>query len=177
MKKTPLSLMLILLLLGCKEAVKENSDQNQTYGNSTEYTKLSSEKIDGSRTFEVNFTLEKPAGCMTIDIESVYLQKSFPVQKVPEKTFFIVEKKLNLPHLNLKEDKSYTPIGRNFNNDWEQYFPVKICSSKNDPISALDQSVFRIRFTVFEKTDFYYIITIICESRIKFLEYTPPAKK
>jgi len=177
MKKTSLSLLLILLLIGCKQAVKDTSGQNQTYGNTTENTKLSSEKIDNSRTFEINFTLEKPADCMTIDIESVYLQKSFPVERISKKTYFIIEKKLNLPQLKLKADKSYTPMGRNFNNDWELYSPVKICSSNGDPISNLDLSEYRIRFTTFEKTDFYYIITVTCESKIIFTEFTPPAKK
>lgn len=177
MRRISLFLLFILLLLNCKESVKDNLNQNQTQGNSTEYTKLSSEKIDGSRTFEVNFTLEKPADCMTIDIESVYLQKSFPVQRISKKTFFIVEKKLNLPQLKIKEDKSYTPIGRNFNNDWEIYSPVKICTGKNDPLSKLDVSEYRIRFTTFEKTDFYYVITVTCESKIIFIEYTPAQKK
>lgn len=177
MRRISLFLLFILLLLNCTEAVKDNPNQNQTQGNSTENTNLSSEKIDGSRTFEVDFTLEKPADCMTIDIESVYLQKSFPVQRITKKTFFIVEKKLNLPQLKIKADKSYTPIGRNFNNDWELYSPVKICTGKNDPISKLDVSEYRIRFTIFEKTDFYYVITVTCESKIIFIEYTPAVKK
>jgi hypothetical protein len=176
MRRISLFILFILLLLNCKESVKDNMNQNQTQGNSTEYTKLSSEKIDGSRTFEVSFTLEKPAECMTIDVESVYLQKSFPVQRIAKKTFFIVEKKLNLPQLKIKSDKSYTPIGRNFNNDWELYSPVKICTVKNDPISKLDVSEYRIRFTAFEKTDFYYVITVTCESKVIFIEYTPAVK-
>jgi hypothetical protein len=177
MKKTLLSLILLLFLISCKEAVKDSSSQNQTFGNSTEYTRLSEDRIDGSRTFELIFTLDKPADCMTIDIESVFVQKSFPIERVPKKTFFIIEKKLNLPQFNLKKNNLYISMGRNFNNDWDLYSPVKICGSKSDPISNLDLSQFRIRFSTFEKTDFYYVITITCESKVMFVEYTPPSKK
>jgi len=177
MKKYQLLLLTVLLSLNCSKTVKEDINQNQTYGNSTEYTKVSSEKIDKSQTYEITFTLDKPADCMTIDIQSVYLNKSFPMQKVPKRTFFIVEKKLNLPQFKLGADKAYTPMGRNFNNDWELYSPVKICTNKNDPISKLDISEYRIRFTAFEKTGLYYIVNITCESKILFNEYTPPAKK
>ena len=170
-------ILFILLFLNCTSTVKVNPEQNQTYGNTTGNTKISTEKIEGSPTYEITFTLEKPADCMTIDMESVYLQKTFPVQKVPKNTFFIIEKKLKLPGVKFKNDKNYTPMGRNFNNDWEIYSPVKICSGKNDPLSKLDVSEYRIRFTVIEKTEFYYIVTISSETKIIFSESNTPTKK
>jgi hypothetical protein len=157
--------------------VKDDINQNQVYGNTTENTKISAEKIDGAQTYEVSFTLDKPAACMTIDIESAHLQKSFPVQKVPMRTFFYIEKKLNIQQLKTGTAGNYTQLGRNFNNDWELYSPVKICGNKNEPLSTLDTSEYRIRFTAFEKKQLYYIITIICESKIIFTEYIPPVKK
>ncbi len=176
MKKYSFFILLILLSLKCTEAVKDTSSQNQTYGNTTDKTRLSAEKIDGSVTYEISFTLEKPADCISVDIESVYLQKTFPIQKVPKNTLFIVEKKLKLKGLKIKADQEYTPIGRNFNNDWEIYSPVKICTG-NEPLSALDVSEYRIRFTAFEKAELYYNITITSESKIIFTEYTPAVKK
>lgn len=170
-------MFLILMFLNCKESVKEDINQNQTYGNTTEYTKISAGKIDGAQTYEVSFTLDKPAGCMTIDIESAYLQKSFPVQKIPKKTYFFVEKKLNVTQSKSKILSNFTPLGRNFTNDWELYSPVKICTGKNDPLSTLDVSEYRLRFTAFEKNQLYYIITITCESKISFLEYKSAEKK
>ncbi len=177
MKKYFFFLILILLSLKCTEAVKDTTNQNQTYGNTTDKTRVSTEKIDGSATYEISFTLEKPAECITVDVESVYLQKTFPIGKIPKNTYFIVDKKLKLKTLKIKGDKEYTPIGRNFNNDWEIYSPVKICSGRNDPISILDVSEYRIRFTAFEKSELYYIITITSESKIVFIENLPPAKK
>lgn len=175
MRYLSLSVLSILLLLNCSGTVKQDTAESQSYGNTTENTMLSSDKIDGYTTYEISFSLDKPADCITVDIESVYLQKSFPLQKIPERTFFIIEKLLTLPQLRAKSRKNYTPIGRNYNNDWEIYSPVKICSGKNDPLSQLDMSEYRIRFTTFEKTGFYYIITIQCNSRVVFRD-EPPVK-
>ena len=183
MKKYSLLLLLLLLSLSCAEPVKEAFNQNQSYGNTTRNTRISDEKIDGSPTYEVIFTLEKPVDCMTINIESAYLQKTFPppppppppVQKIPKTTFFIVEKKLNMPQFKI--NAAYTPIGRNFNSDWELYSPVKVCGNSTDPLSIINVSEYRIRFSAFEKAELYYIVTITCESKIIFIENTPDLKK
>jgi hypothetical protein len=172
MKYFFIPLLLLLCFVNCSESVKDTSDIAQTYGNSTDKIKYSSDKIDGSPTYEVHFTLEKPADCISIDIESVFLQKTFPLQKIPKKTYFILEKKIRLPNRKTT-DKSYTPLGRNFNNDWEIFSPVKICTNKNDPLSAIDASEYRIRFTVFEKSQLYFFVTMQCDSKIIFSDYTP----
>lgn len=168
MKKTIIPVLIIILTLRCAGSVKDMSGEIQNYGNTTDNTKKSAEKIDGSPTYEVYFTLEKPVNCMTVDIETVFLQKSFPLQKIPKKTYFIIEKKLKLPNLKSSSEKNYTPLGRNFNSDWEIFSPVKVCTNKNDPLSVVDASEYRIRFTAFEKQQLYYIITIACEAKIIF---------
>lgn len=177
MNRFTILLFLIPLFLNCKETVKEDTGQKQVYGNTTEYTKLSDEKIDYSQTYEVSFNLDKPADCLTIDIESAYLHKTFPVQKVPKRTLFYLEKKLDVTKFKMLTGKNYTQLGRNFNNDWDIFSPVKICGKKDDPLSTLDTSEYRIRFTAFEEKQLYYIITIICESKIIFIDYTPSLKK
>jgi hypothetical protein len=177
MNRYLLILFLIPLFLNCKGAVKDEISQIQTYGNTTENTKISAEKIDGAQTYEIYFTLDKPASCMTIDIESAQLQKSFPVQNIPKRTFFYIEKKLNIQKLKTGSADNFTPLARNFTNDWELYSPVKVCGNKNEPLSTLDTSEYRIRFTAFEKKQLYYIITVTCESKILFTGYIPPVKK
>jgi hypothetical protein len=161
----------------CTGTVKETLDQNQIYSNTTESTKPSAEKIDGTPTYEISFNLEKPADCMSIELEAVYLNKSFPIQRVLKNAFFIVEKRLKLAQFKLKTDANFTQIGRNFNNDWELYSPVKVCTNNNDPLSILDASEYRIRFSTFEKRPFYYVVKIACESKVIFNEYTPSVKK
>jgi len=161
------SLILLLLLSGCSANKKDVSILTVfTYGNSTENSIKSKDSIDNYATYEVFFLIEQKTECITIDIESVYLQKSFPIQKIPKKTFFIVEKEILLDHVRLKNGARYVPLGRNFNNEWETYSPVKICSIKNDPLSQLDSSRYRIRLTTFEKLPVYYVITINSDRKI-----------
>ncbi len=177
MKKIIFLFLIILIFSRCGEQVKDTPGDVHSFSSTTENTKPSTEKIDDSETFEIIFTLEKPADCISVEIESVSLQKTFPVQKTPRKTFFIVEKKLSLPGLKLKPDRQFIAIGRNFNNNWETFSPAKICSNINDPISRLDLSEYRIRFTIFEKTEFYYIITISSQSKVIFRETATPSVK
>jgi len=173
MKKLLITLLLIFSILQCSKSVKDMQGETYTYGNTTDKTKISTDRIDGSSTYEVYFTLEKPADCMTIEIETVFLQKTFPLQRIPKKTYFIIEKKLLLPQLKSSKDSSYTPLGKNFNNDWELFTPVKVCTNKNDPLSVIDVSEYRIRFTAFDKRQLYYIITISCESKVIFRDSRP----
>ncbi len=177
MKKYHIMLVFLTLSAACSQPVKDTFNQIQTSGNTTKNTGLSNEKIDGSPTYEVFFTLEKPVDCMTINIESASLQKTFPVQKIPKTTYFIIEKKLNMPQYKTKLDNTYTQIGRNFNSEWELYSPVKICSNPGDPLSTINESEYRIRFSAFEKAELYYIITITCESKVIFIENRPEEKK
>jgi hypothetical protein len=173
MKKLFIIILIALTALHCTESLRDSTGDTYTYGNTTENTKISSDKIDGSPTYEIFFTLEKPVDCFTINIETVFLQKSFPVQKIPQKTYFIIEKKLILPHRKSSKEINFTPLGRNFNNDWELFTPVKVCTNKNDPLSVIDASEYRIRFTAFDKQKLYFIITIQCGSKILFSDYNP----
>lgn len=162
-------LIVPLIFLACCVSNSRDTAPAQTvytYGSSTENSIKSDDRIDNNTTYQVFFTIEKKTECISIDVESVYLQKSFPVQKIPKKTFFIVEKEITLSYKTLKNSIKYVPLGRNFNNEWEIFAPVKICAIKNDPLSQLDTSRYRIRFTTFEKLPVYYVITINSEQRI-----------
>lgn len=165
-------IILLIVLAGCAGNRKETAQLQTvyTYGNSTENSIRSSEGIDNNTSYQVFFTIEKNTGCITIDMESVYLQKNFPIQKIPKKTFFIVEKEIKLNYKTLKNSVRYIPLGRNFNNEWEIFTPVKICAIKNDPLSRLDTSRYRIRFTTFEKLPVYYVITVNSDQKIIFTE-------
>ena len=174
MKKTvKIHIIVFLLLLSGCVTDKKDTELKQTvytYGSSTETGLKSSDSIDNNVTYQVFFTMDGKAECITVDIESVYLQKSFPIQKIPKKTFFIVEKELKLNYASMKNSYKYIPLGRNFNNEWETFSPVKICTIKNDPLSILDNSRYRIRFTTFEKLPVYYVITINSDRQIVISE-------
>lgn len=180
MIKTCKCLICLLILFPACASDKKNAEIQTvfTYGNSTENSVKSADSIDNHPTYQVFFNIEQKTECITINIESVYLQKSFPIQKIPKKTFFIVEKEIILAHRSLKNSTKYIPLGRNFNNEWEIYSPVKICSIKNDPLSQLDNSRYRIRLTTFEKLPVYYVITINSDRKIIIPAETgiPPVK-
>ena len=151
----------------CTKNSKDDKLLDNSYLNYTESTKLSEEKIDNKPTYEISFNIEKPVECVIIEMEGAYLHKTFPNENTPKRVYFIVEKKLQLSQLK-NNDKKYITVGRNFNNNWEIYSPAKICVNKNDTFLLLDASEYRIRFTVFEKIPFYYILKIKCESKIFF---------
>jgi len=161
----------LLLITGCTAGKRETPEtQVYTFGNSTENSEKSDERIDRNTTYQVFFSLKQKTECISIEIESVYLQKSFPVQKIPKKTYFIIEKEIILSHKSLKNNVKYAPLGRNFNNDWAIYSPVKICTMKNAPLSLLGTSRYRIRFTTFEKLPVYFVITIKSDQPVIFEE-------
>jgi len=172
MMKKNIFLLIVILITGCSSGQKEQEIKQTVYthGNTSENSIKSAEKIDNNITYEVFFSLESSTECLNIEIESVYLQKTFPVQKIPKKTFFIVEKEIILPAAATKNKTRYIPIGRNFNNDWEIFSPVKICTLKNDPLSVLNKAKYRIRLTTFEKLPVYYVITINSDSKVVFAE-------
>ena len=168
MKKYIFIFVLVGIFTTCTKNSKDTKLLDNSYLNSTEYTKVSEEKIDNKQTYEISFNIENPVECINIEMEGVHLPKTFPNENTPKQIHFIVEKKLQLPQLKSIGDVKYTPIGRNFNNDWEIYAPARVCINKNDSLSLLDNSGYRIRFTIFDKTPFYYILKIRCESKIIF---------
>ena len=151
----------------CTKNLDDDKLLDNSYLNSTEYTKASEEKIDNRPTYEVIFNIENPVECINIEMEGVYLNKAFPNEKMPKRVYFIVEKKLQLSQAKNNKGR-YMTIGKNFNNDWEIYSPVNICVNRNDAFLSLEAAEYRIRFTVFEKTAFYYTLKIRCGAKIIF---------
>ena len=100
-----LLLIIISIMLSCSSGAKKDelTEIVYTYGNSSEKSIKSNDKIDNNTTYQLFFTLDSDTECIKIEIEAVYLQKSFPVQKIPKKAYFIVEKELALPIANPKK--------------------------------------------------------------------------
>ena len=167
MKKYFFIFIFAVIFTTCTKNVNDDKLLDNSYLNYTENTKLSEEKIDNRETYEVNFNIEKPVECLIIDMEGTFLNKTFPNENTPKRVYFIVEKKLQLQQFKTNV-KKYTVIGKNFNNDWEIISPVNICVNRNDAFLSLDASEYRVRFTIFEKIPFYYILKIRCESKVIF---------
>jgi len=167
MRKYLFILIPAVIFATCIKNSKDDKLLDNSYLNSTESTKLSNDKIDNKQTYEVTFSLESTAECINIEMEGVHLNRTFPNEHTPRRIYFIVEKKLQLSQVKNSSNKYFT-IGRNFNNDWEIYSPVRICADRNNAFLSLDASEYRIRFTVFDKIPFYYILKIRGESKIIF---------
>jgi len=165
--KKYLFILIFAIFTTCTNNLKDDKLLDNSYLNSTEYTKLSDEKIDNKPTHEVVFKIEKPVECINIEMEGVYINRTFPNENIPKRIYFIVEKKLQLSQSKNNKDK-YMTMGKNFNNDWEISSPVRICANKNDTLTSLDASEYRIRFTVFDKIPFYYTLKIRCGAKIIF---------
>ena len=200
MKNITLTLSILLLLVSCSGTTLQKKDPNgdpNIYSDSTSALTISSEKIDKGITYELFFTLEKGVKCLTVDIKAVYIPGTFPLERIPKKTYFIVEKIIsteilfncksqftncfilnNLSCFNFcamfynfnTRNYTYTQLARNFNNDWETFNPVQICGLEGDPLSGIDPSNYRIRFTVFESQPVIFMATIFSFEKIIFRE-------
>ncbi|MCL2154688.1 MAG: hypothetical protein FWH53_03385 [Leptospirales bacterium] len=167
MKKYYFIFICAAIFTTCTKNVNDDKLLDNSYLNYTENTKLSEEKIDNKETYEVSFNVEKPVECIVIEMEGAYINRVFPNENIPKRVYFIVEKKLQLQQFK-SNAKKYMTIGKNFSNDWEITSPVSICVSSNDAFLLLDSSEYRVRFTIFEKIPFYYVLKIRCESKIIF---------
>ncbi len=138
------------------------------YGNYSEKTEKSSLKIDDTRTLEKFFTLTREVKCLEISVDSVKLRKTFPIGRENIRTYFHVEKLLKTG------DKGsviqYVPIGKNYNNEWTTYSPVKICTKEEAPLSRLSPGRYRLRFSTLDSKSFFYKIKIKSEAPVEFSE-------
>ncbi len=171
MKNICLLLSVILLVSGCSGMGKRNGDEagnSYTFSDSSTALKKSSETIDKGVTYEIFFSLAESVECITVDLQTVQVQSTFPPDRIPQKTYFIIEKLIDIKRYRSKTDYIYSPMARNYNNEWETFYPVKICGLKNDPLSKLDSSAYRVRFTVFNPDPVIFIISISSDAEITF---------
>jgi len=168
MKKYLFILIFAAIFTTCTKNLNDNKLIDNSYLNSTASTKVSNDKIDNKQTYEINFNIENSVDCINIEMEGIHLSRTFPNENIPKRIYFIIEKKLQLPQFKNSDNKKYMPIGRNFNNDWETSSPVKICADKNDSLSSIEATEYRIRFTIFDNIPFYYTLKIRCASTIIF---------
>lgn len=158
------------LLISCAGEVvtAEKNENEHEYINSTINLAQTRDKLEGSQGYEVYFTLDRTVECISIALETVTAPAGFTDESVPVKSFFIVEKIVNIMTSTEKNQKAYIQLGRNYNNQWEVHNPLKICGNINDPVSRLDKSLFRVRFTTFDRKPFYLTITLYTKANVYF---------
>ena len=174
-----LSLLLILSLTQC------NSFKNKIFPNINKYQRSSKnglnskEKIDKEKSYEVYFMLTKKEDCLKFQIISKIVNlsiNSLSTKIMP--TFFIVERAININGFKGIKDKKivFSEIGRNFDAIWKWKNEIVICSSKKDPLKKLHIGLYRIRFSIFNKNNFDYEITVFSNNKISFLDKSPNPK-
>jgi hypothetical protein len=132
----------------------------------------SKEKIDGTNAYETYFKLDKAVKCLKISISATAFADSFGKKQVVLKTYFTLEKALNIVNFKAGKDKYlFSELGRNFDQQWDRSRDITVCSSDEDPIKKLDsKSVYRIRFTPFTGENFSYQIKISSDEKALFLK-------
>lgn len=170
-KNICLLLSLFLFFSGCSGMGKKNEDEagnRYSFSDSSAALKKSSDTIDKGITYEISFSLAESVECITVDLQAVQVQSTFPPDRIPQKTYFIIEKLIDIKRYRSKTDYTYSPMARNYNNEWETFYPVKICGLKDDPLSKLDSSTYRVRFTVFDPEPVVFMITVTSDAEITF---------
>lgn len=171
MKNIILPLFMTMLLISCSGTTLQKKDPNgepNIYSDSSSGLTISSDKIDKGITYELFFYLEKGVKCLTIDINAIYIPETFPTEGIPKKTYFIVEKIIDIEKYKSEKNYAYTQLAQNFNKEWETFNPVQVCGLENDPLSGIDSSNYRIRFTTFESQPVIFMATIYSFEKIIF---------
>lgn len=143
-------------------------DTGREYINSTGNLKQSKEKLEDAPAYEVYFTLDKTVECISVSLETVSVPRKSTEDSVPVKSYFVVEKLMELKSGTGRILKTYIQNGKNYNSRWEVHNPLKICGNTADPVSRLGASVFRIRFTTFDTKHVYFTVTVYTETGVKF---------
>lgn len=175
MKLHNLSLILILLLLsahnfncaGSNISAKKDENSHE-YINSTANLNISKEKLGESPAYEVYFTLDRTVDCIGISLETSSVPKRTWGETIPVKSYFLVEKIIDLKTGGDKKRRFNIQLGQNYNSDWKTHNPIKICVNSADPVSRLDNSLFRVRFTTFDTGVIYFSLIIHTPAGVLF---------
>ncbi|MDY6968343.1 MAG: hypothetical protein SVR08_06785 [Spirochaetota bacterium] len=163
-----ISLPLILHLYCASINIFDYNNKNTATG-ITSNSMISKAEIDRDRTYEIYFYIDIEEECIKIDISSQFFDRIYK-KNIFLKTYFIVERAIDSSKFKNKGVKGYffSELGRNFNNDWKIKKGLVICSSQDNPLQKLNKGIYRIRFTVFKKTNFNYTIDIFSNNKIDF---------
>ena len=170
-KNICLLLSLFLFFSGCSGMGKKNEDEagnRYSFSDSSAALKKSSDTIDNGITYELFFLLANHVECITVDVQAVQIKDPFPPDKIPQKTYFTVEKIIDTTRYRSRNNFTYSPMARNYNNEWETFYPVKICGLKDDPLSKLEPATYRLRFTVFDPNPVIFMINVTSDEEIIF---------
>lgn len=126
---------------------------------------LSDTAIDGYPAHEVFILPTEENSCIRVTVtatEYVGLMRTSRLRK----TWFILEKPVDVAHLSNSQQQIYTPLARNYTHNWERERSVTWCEKELSSLQSISPDrVLRVRFTIFAKGTINYTITV--ESTVK----------
>lgn len=132
---------------------------------------ISKDAIDGTKTYEIQFRLKEPADCVKIGINSSYKIDSLPSKTMSARTFFIVERVLDISQFKETKSEIYILMGKNYTTQWEHRPAITICPPEDDPLQRLDsKSLYRIRFSALLGIDFIFTVTINSDTPVEIIQ-------
>ena len=163
---------------GCASASPTAADKKaRTYKHSSVKTlssieaTRSADPIDRYAASMIFFKLDKASEALSISISAEYTADVTGTRKT-RKTYFVVEKIIDMSGLNNRKDKYfYAEIGRNFDPDWNRQKELTLVSSVSEPFKNLDgNSLYRLRYTTFSTESVDFTITINADCGVTFLD-------
>ncbi|MBN2403518.1 MAG: hypothetical protein JXN64_14160 [Spirochaetes bacterium] len=169
-------IIILLFLIQCKSVDKSDyKNTNILKGNAVREIE-SGHKIDNWKTYELFFTLNDSEECIKVNLSSAKFDEVLN-EDTAIKTFFIVEKAIDISKFGMDKKSLFSEIGRNYDYNWSAMQEITICSSAADPIKTLDKNNnFRIRFTVFKDFNFKYTLNIFSDHPVKITDKNPVIK-
>jgi hypothetical protein len=169
-------LLIFIFLMQCRSIDKSAYKNNNIFKGDSIREIESKEKIDNWKTYEIFFTLNGNEDCIKLnlssDIYDAVINKNTTI-----KTYFIVEKAIDISKFSLDKKSMFSEIGRNYDYNWNTKQEFDVCSSKSDPIKTLNKNNnFRIRFTVFKDINFKYAINIFSNQSVIITDKNPVIK-
>lgn len=166
-------LIILFFLIQCTSSEKPAYNNKNSYNNTTQKAFESDDKIDRWKTYEIFFKLSKDEECININLSSQIFDEAIN-KNINFKTYFIVEKAVDISKFISDKKIVYSEIGNNFDNSWNTKQEIEIRSSEMDPIKKLkNSSTYRIRFTTFRDLNFNFSILIFSKNSITLTEKKP----
>ena len=162
--------LLILSLLAALSISCSGGNKGPSFSyiiNSTQSYR-SNDLIDNFPASELYFRLDSQSRCITINI--VAQEHEVLGTTSLSKIFFILERELDISLFPGRNESTFIELGRNFDNNWEHSPSVRICTITTNPVHKVEPDIlYRIRFTNFDRRDTKMKVTILGNSRVRFL--------
>lgn len=170
-------LISVTIILSCATGPKKTFRFTQNVQGPVEKFHTSKDLIDREKTAEIFFRLEKPVDRIHVAVKAVEKMDDFNDELAPCKTFFIVEKAIDVTRFQSSGTaRVYTELARNYTTSWEREQEIDVLSIPDDPILTLEEkSLYRIRFTVFTAGSCTFDVSISSDCQVIFLD-SPPAR-